>query len=443
MSKNFNPEKRLSFQRDKASPKGDAPKRSYDKKQNDKPNFSRSDSYERKQNPRTERKGDDSVWEKFAHENESQFERDDRKPRFKDDAFADRKPRFGGERDDRKPRFGGEQDDRKPRFKDDAFADRKPRFGGEHDDRKPRFKDDTFADRKPRFGGEHDDRKPRFKDDTFADRKPRFGGERDDRKSRKRISLERRAVPNLIDEIFDEHPDGIRLNKYLSLSGLCARRKADEFISSGQVMVNGTVVSAMGFRVQHGDVVTYKGSTIRPVKKVYVLLNKPKNILTTTDDPEGRKTVMDLVVDASPDRLYPVGRLDRNTTGLILLTNDGDLAQKMAHPSYEIRKLYHVQLDKHLTKQDMQGIASGVTLEDGLAEVDDIDYLEEGDKTAVGVLLHSGRNRVVRRIFAHLGYEVIKLDRVMYGSLTKKDIPRGKWRFLTDQEVIWLKHFKN
>jgi 23S rRNA pseudouridine2605 synthase len=235
------------------------------------------------------------------------------------------------------------------------------------------------------------------------------------------------------------------LNKYIAHSGLCSRRKAVDFVKEGKVTVNGTLVTEPAFKVTAKDDVAISNKRISIQKNlVYILLNKPKGYITTTDDPEGRKTVMELIEDAVTEdqRVYPVGRLDRNTSGLLLLTNDGELAQKLAHPKHNIKKIYHVGLNKPLTKADFENILQGVTLEDGVAHVDALGYVEAGDKTQVGIEIHSGKNRIVRRIFEHLEYEVEKLDRVTYAGLTKKNINRGKWRFLTEKEIILLKHFK-
>jgi 23S rRNA pseudouridine2605 synthase len=235
----------------------------------------------------------------------------------------------------------------------------------------------------------------------------------------------------------------IRLNKYIANSGICSRREADELILAGVVMVNGKVVTELGTKVSPTDKVQYDNHTIRNEKHVYVLLNKPKGYITTTDDPFDRKTVMTLVADACKERIYPVGRLDRNTTGLLLLTNDGDIAKKLTHPRHRVKKVYHVEVDKAVTKSDMIKMATeGVELEDGVAIVDEVAYAEGGSKKEVGVELHSGKNRIVRRIFEALGYEVVKLDRLSFAGLTKKDLPRGKWRLLTEQEVNYLKMLK-
>nr|WP_317195934.1 pseudouridine synthase [Litoribacter alkaliphilus] len=238
-----------------------------------------------------------------------------------------------------------------------------------------------------------------------------------------------------------EATDEIRLNKYIANSGICSRREADSLIEKGQIRVNGEVITEMGYKVQRKDRITLNGKPINPEKPVYLLLNKPKDFITTTDDPLERKTVMNLVHNACEERIFPVGRLDRNTTGLLLFTNDGDLAAKLSHPSSEIKKIYQVTLDKPLSNKDADDIMEGLTLEDGPVKVDDLQVLSK-DRTILGLEIHVGKNRIVRRIFAHLGYEVTALDRVMYAGLTKKDIPRGNYRFLSEKEVINLKYFK-
>jgi 23S rRNA pseudouridine2605 synthase len=237
-----------------------------------------------------------------------------------------------------------------------------------------------------------------------------------------------------------ESEDLIRLNKYVANSGICSRREADELILKGLVVVNGEVIKEMGYKVKKTDHVVFQGKKINPEKPVYVLLNKPKDFITTTEDPMERKTVMKLVENACEERIFPVGRLDRNTTGLLLFTNDGELAAKLSHPSNEIKKIYQVTLDKALTAKDEEEILEGLTLEDGDAKVDDLQVLSK-DRNILGLEIHIGRNRIVRRIFAHLGYEVEALDRVMYAGLDKKDLKRGHYRFLTEQEVIRLKYY--
>lgn len=233
--------------------------------------------------------------------------------------------------------------------------------------------------------------------------------------------------------------DGIRLNKYIANAGICSRREADVFINAGSAMVNGKIVTEMGYKVQPTDEVKFDGSIINQEKKRYVLLNKPKNYITTMDDDRGRKTVMELIANASKERIYPVGRLDRNTTGLLLFTNDGELAKKLTHPKSGIQKLYHASLDKKLANSDLQTISEGFNMEDRRVIVDEISYVMNEPKTEVGVKIHSGRNRIVRKIFEHFNYNVVKLDRVIFAGLTKKDLPRGHWRHLTEMEVNTLK----
>jgi 23S rRNA pseudouridine2605 synthase len=234
--------------------------------------------------------------------------------------------------------------------------------------------------------------------------------------------------------------EGIRLNKFIANAGICARRKADELIVNGEVTVNGEVINEMGYKVLPKDIVKYKGQRVISEKKVYFLFNKPKDCITTTEDENGRRTVMDYIKEAKELRIYPIGRLDRNTTGLLVLTNDGELAQKLSHPSSNISKLYHVELDKKLTIPHYEEIVKGLTLEDGLVKVDGLEY-EDNSKMNIGIEIHVGKNRIVRRIFEHLGYEVIKLDRVIYAGLTKKDLPRGKYRPLSEKEVVFLKYY--
>ena len=231
----------------------------------------------------------------------------------------------------------------------------------------------------------------------------------------------------------------IRLNKYLANAGVCSRREADEFIQAGVVTVNGEVVTELGTKVMRTDEVKFHDQPVTLEKKVYVLLNKPKDYVTTSDDPQQRKTVMDLVQNVCPERIYPVGRLDRNTTGVLLLTNDGDLASKLTHPKFLKKKVYHVYLDKKVTAHDMQQIATGIQLEDGEIKADAIEYASDTDKSQVGIEIHSGKNRIVRRIFESLGYRVVKLDRVQFAGLTKKNLRRGDWRFLTEKEVEMLR----
>ena len=268
---------------------------------------------------------------------------------------------------------------------------------------------------------------------------------RDDNKKSRPIKPKRgpirKRTPSVIPKAQGYKMDEkIRLNRFLANAGVCSRREADQFIESGCVTVNGKIVSELGFKVTLSDDVRFNGEQLNPERKVYLLLNKPKGFVTTTDDPQERKTVMDLVKKACNERIYPVGRLDKDTTGVLLFTNDGDLAKKLTHPSYNKKKIYHVFLDKPLTKNDLLKIAEGVDLEDGFIAADSINYVED-DKHEVGIEIHSGKNRIVRRIFSHLGYTVEKLDRVYFAGLTKKNLPRGRYRFLTQTEINHLKNF--
>ncbi len=255
------------------------------------------------------------------------------------------------------------------------------------------------------------------------------------------FKAERPVFKPKIDKILEDDED-MRLNKYVALCGVSSRRGAAELIKQGVVYVNGVATTEIGYRISPKDVITYKGNVLELVsKKIYILMNKPKDTITTVSDERGRKTVLDIISRTIKERIYPVGRLDRDTTGLLLLTNDGELAQKLSHPSFKVKKLYHAVLNRALTKNDLDKIREGLMLEDGKAEVDAINHLEGEAKDQVMIEIHIGKNRIVRRIFEQLGYQVEKLDRVFYGGLTKKDLPRSGYRSLTQQEVIMLKHF--
>ncbi len=274
-------------------------------------------------------------------------------------------------------------------------------------------------------------------DNKFGAKKPfKKTFDRKDDAERTRSFVQKRRFDKISKEVPKET---IRLNKYIANSGICSRREADELITQGLVEVNGKVVTEMGYQVQKTDKVIFDGQGITPEKPVYVLLNKPKGYISTTKDEKARKTVMDLVANASPYRVFPVGRLDRSTTGVILLTNDGHLTKKLTHPSFNMKKIYHVTLDRKLDRADLNTIAEGIRLEEGIAEVDSISYIEGKPKNEIGIEIHIGWNRVVRRIFQRLGYEVEALDRVMFAGLTKKNIKRGHWRILTELEVNNLK----
>jgi 23S rRNA pseudouridine2605 synthase len=293
-------------------------------------------------------------------------------------------------------------------------------------------------------------RQPRKKSAYFGkpygpptSRKPRFDGDRQDEKSfvQSRLKRQRKFIGRKrSDEDVKKNPDETRLNKYIANSGICSRREADNLISMGLVAVNGQVITEMGYKVKRGDEVRYEGKKLTAEKPVYILLNKPKGFITTTDDPQERNTVMNLIAGACKERVYPVGRLDRNTTGLLLFTNDGELADRLTHPSYNVRKIYKVELDRPLTKADFEKIKSGVRLEEGKAVVDDVAIVGDDGKT-IGIELHIGWNRIVRRIFESLDYQIERLDRVVYAGLDKKELPRGNWRFLKEAEIVKLKHF--
>jgi len=320
-----------------------------------------------------------------------------------------------------------------------SFGDgeRKPfvkREGGDFD--KPR-KSYGDGERKPyakREGGDFDKPRKSYDDKKSFDKpyEPRLS------KTQRVVEKSKKAGPSKTSDQKGVSDDAVRLNRYVANAGICSRREADVLIATGVVTVNGKIVTEMGYKVNPTDIVTYGGVPIKNEVKKYLLLNKPKDYITTMDDPEERKTVMELIRKACKERLYPVGRLDRNTTGVLLFTNDGDLTAKLTHPKFNVRKVYHVVLDKRITSEDFRTLSEGVELADGPIKPDAIEYVGEG-KSELGVEIHSGRNRIVRRLFEHLGYEVMKLDRVVFAGLTKKDLPRGKHRFLTPKEIDFLK----
>ena len=390
-------------------------------------------------------------------------------------SYGDRpqRPRFnseGGSYGDRpqRPRFnseGGSYGDRpqRPRFNSEggSYGDRpqRPRFNSEGGDRpyRPRFNNGEGGDRPQRpYNREGGDRpyRPRFnggegggyRSNNGGGYRPRFnndrqGGYRPRPRTADYDPNAKYSVKKQIEykEQFVDPNEPIRLNKFLANAGVCSRREADEFITAGVVSVNGEVVTELGTKIKRSDVVKFHEEPVSIERKVYVLLNKPKDTVTTSDDPQERRTVMDLVKGACNERIYPVGRLDRNTTGVLLLTNDGDLASKLTHPKFLKKKIYHVHLDKNLTKADMDQIAAGIQLEDGEIHADAISYTDDFKKDQVGIEIHSGKNRIVRRIFESLGYKVVKLDRVFFAGLTKKGLRRGDWRYLTEAEVNYLR----
>lgn len=425
------------------------------------------------------KKADDQAGSGFSHEKRSpkSFGRsaaaDERRPSGDRPAYGDRptgerKP-FGdrpsgerkpyGDRPSGEKRAFSDRSERKP-FTERAPGEKRP-YSDRGDSERKTFGDRPQGDRKPYSGTNDSERKPfpgrenkysdknaapkRFNDKPFKSRsagdsssieRPKF--RTDDRKwtSEEHLGNKRSKKP-----VPDKDDGLIRLNRFIANAGICSRRKADELIAAGVVSVNGEPVTELGFKVDPAkDTIRYNGEALKREKNVYVLLNKPKDYITTTDDPQERKTVMSLVEKASRERIYPVGRLDRNTTGLLLMTNDGDLAEKLSHPRNNITKLYQVELNKSLSQGDLNKIAFGIELEDGLIKPDQVSYVAGGSKKEVGIQIHSGKNRVVRRIFESLGYEVVKLDRVVYSHLTKKDLPRGRWRYLEEKEIIQLKH---
>lgn len=338
------------------------------------------------------------------------------------------------EREERKPFSKRFDRDEKPARKE--FG--RKRFSSDEKPERTPFKERGFERREKKFeprGERSFERRERGfekRERTFEPRGER-GFEKRDRVFEKRETKSFSTPKKTSDK-------EIRLNRFIANSGVCSRREADVLIASGAVTVNGKVVTQMGTKVTIDDVVCYDGERLSHEKKVYLLLNKPKDFITTLDDPHERKTVMSLVEKACKERIYPVGRLDRNTTGLLLFTNDGDMTKKLTHPSFGARKIYHVELDKPLEKNDMQSLLNGIELEDGFSRFDDIQFVEYfNDKRIVGVELHSGKNRIVRRMFEAMGYYVVKLDRVSFAGLTKKDLPRGRCRFLTEKEINFLK----
>ena len=388
--------------------------------------------------------GDRPQRPRFNSEGGSYGDRSQR-PRFNSEggSYGDRpqRPRFnseGGSYGDRpqRPRFSSEGGDRpyRPRFNNGEGGDRPQRpYNREGGDRpyRPRFNNGEGGGYRSNNGGGY---RPRFNNDRQGGYRPR--PRTADYDPNAKYSVKKQIEYK---EQFVDPNEPIRLNKFLANAGVCSRREADEFITAGVVSVNGEVVTELGTKIKRSDVVKFHEEPVSIERKVYVLLNKPKDTVTTSDDPQERRTVMDLVKGACNERIYPVGRLDRNTTGVLLLTNDGDLASKLTHPKFLKKKIYHVHLDKNLTKADMEQIAAGIQLEDGEIHADAISYTDDFKKDQVGIEIHSGKNRIVRRIFESLGYKVVKLDRVFFAGLTKKGLRRGDWRYLSEAEVNYLR----
>jgi 23S rRNA pseudouridine2605 synthase len=348
-----------------------------------------------------------------------------------------------GEQRSYRPRYNnnGNSEGYRPRYNNEEYGSSerpfRPRYNNNSEGYRPRH---NSEDGEQTYGSSERPFRPRFNgnngrggyNNNKRNSRPRTADYNPHAKYSKKKQIEYK-------EQFIDPNEPIRLNKYLANAGVCSRREADEYIQAGVVSVNGEVVTELGTKIKRGDEVKFHDQTISIERKIYVLLNKPKDTVTTADDPQARRTVLDLVKGACEERIYPVGRLDRNTTGVLLLTNDGDLASKLTHPSYLKKKIYHVHLDKNLTQADMEKIAAGLELEDGEIQVDAISYTDEAKKSDVGVEIHSGKNRIVRRIFESLGYKVVKLDRVYFAGLTKKGLRRGDWRFLNEHEVNYLR----
>ena len=430
---------RLRFTRDG----GERPQRTYSSERPYRPRFNpNAENSERLQRPYGERpsygNSERPYRPRYNNENGERPQRPygerPQRPRFNND--GERPQRSYGER----PSYGGSERPFRPRYNNDgserpqhSYGER-PSYGGSERPFRPRFNSEggerpqrPFDNRQPRPRFNANGNKPR------NNRPQRRTGDYDpNAKYSKKKQIEYK-------EQYVDPNEPIRLNKFLANAGVCSRREADEFITAGVVSVNGTVVTELGTKIKRGDEVKFHDQVVSIERKIYILLNKPKDTVTTSDDPQARRTVMDLVKGACPERIYPVGRLDRNTTGVLLLTNDGDLASKLTHPMYLKKKIYHVHLDKNLTKADMEQIAAGIQLDDGEIHADAISYTDEAKKDDVGIEIHSGKNRIVRRIFESLGYKVTKLDRVYFAGLTKKGLRRGEWRFLNENEVNFLR----
>lgn len=390
------------FNKRKSFSGSEKPKKTYG---SDKPSFKRS--------------GDDST------EKRSYARRDDseKRPR-KSFGDSDSKPfvkRADGKYESAKPRKSFEDGEKRSYAKKDDGEKRS--YVRKEDGEKRSYTKKDDGERKPYAGKEFGEKKPY---------EPKLS------KSEKVVAKSKKAGPKKTSDQPNVSEDAIRLNRYVANAGVCSRREADVLIATGVVSVNGKIITEMGYKVNPGDVVNYGGVPIKNETKKYLLLNKPKDYITTMDDPEERRTVLELIKKACKERLYPVGRLDRNTTGVLLFTNDGDMTAKLTHPKFDVRKVYHVTLNKKMAPEDYKMLNEGFELPDGFIKPDATDFVGAG-RFELGVEIHSGRNRIVRRMFEHLGYEVIKLDRVAFAGLTKKDLPRGKYRFLTEKEVSFLK----
>ena len=407
-----------------ATENGGRAQKAYSSDRSYRPRFSGNDNY----GDRPQRSYGNSYRPRFNNNEEGGEQRPQRSYGNNDRSF---RPRFN-------PNAEGGDRPQRPRFNSNnergGYGQRPYNAGGDRPQR-PRFNpnaEEGGRPQRPRFNANGGGRGNFGGGGYGRPQRPRTADYNPNAKYSKKKQIEYK-------EQFVDPNEPIRLNKFLANAGVCSRREADEFITAGVVSVNGQVVTELGTKIKRGDEVKFHDQAVSIERKIYVLLNKPKDTVTTSDDPQARRTVMDLVKGACEERIYPVGRLDRNTTGVLLLTNDGDLASKLTHPKYLKKKIYHVHLDKNLTKADMEQIAAGIELEDGEIHADAISYTDENKKDDVGIEIHSGKNRIVRRIFESLGYKVVKLDRVYFAGLTKKGLRRGDWRYLTEQEVNFLR----
>ena len=407
-----------------ATENGGRAQKAYSSDRSYRPRFSGNDNY----GDRPQRSYGNSYRPRFNNNEEGGEQRPQRSYGNNDRSF---RPRFN-------PNAEGGDRPQRPRFNSNnergGYGQRPYNAGGDRPQR-PRFNpnaEEGGRPQRPRFNANGGGRGNFGGNGYGRPQRPRTADYNPNAKYSKKKQIE-------YTEQFVDPNEPIRLNKFLANAGVCSRREADEFITAGVVSVNGQVVTELGTKIKRGDEVKFHDQAVSIERKIYVLLNKPKDTVTTSDDPQARRTVMDLVKGACEERIYPVGRLDRNTTGVLLLTNDGDLASNLTHPKYLKKKIYHVHLDKNLTKADMEQIAAGIELEDGEIHADAISYTDDFKKDDVGIEIHSGKNRIVRRIFESLGYKVMKLDRVYFAGLTKKGLRRGEWRYLTEQEVNFLR----
>jgi 23S rRNA pseudouridine2605 synthase len=429
------------------------PKKDKGEKSDKKPFFDKKDG-DSKPRASFKRNDSDSYEKKASDSPKSRTDKRDSKPAFERYRDDSRPSDFGSSKKQRSNApsndFNKKENSEKTPFikKASEDLDKKPAFGGRNEDKRKKYGKKPFSEKASK-GKPKSSANPYDLDESDFEHgtKPSYTSEKG--KDFKKKPYEKKPYEKKnwsskkpsASKPQREVDDGMsRLNKFIANAGICSRREADDLIASGVVQVNGKTVTEMGYRVKPTDIIKYGGQTLKRERMVYLILNKPKDYITTADDPQQRRTVLELVQGACKERIYPVGRLDRATTGLLMFTNDGDLTKKLTHPKYGVRKIYHVELDKPLKRADLDQIAAGLELEDGPIKVDEVTYVGDGtDKAQVGVEIHSGKNRIVRRIFEHMGYNVRKLDRVMFGSLTKKDLSRGRWRLLSEAEVGMLK----